>query len=266
MFAVGQAACLGVPIPYPPVTGDVYIPQEKIDDIEIGETNRRDIERMFGVPDWSFGSESRLIYKTRTLSTWQLGGCAIGMTSGYCADRWYDTEILDITLDNYEVVRRWEVLVPVLGERTASGICLYRYDLMKVYATAEADLEAKKFDVTSEKCALFLYSWKPARPDTTIRFQVDGNEDPYWFLEDSDFFRVDLEPGPHIIGATVNWLEGVTPSSVTLDCDSGNTYFLRILIDGLEGASFGLVAVAEGRRAISDRNLLLRKDSPATAQ
>ena len=266
IVAVGQAACLAVPIPYPPAVGEVFIPPEKIDEIEIGETNRHDIERMFGVPDWTFGSESRLIYKTRALSTWQLGWCGIGWSNSDCADRSYDTEILDITLDNDEVVTHWEVLVPVLGERTASGICLYMYGHMKVYASAEADLEAKEASFTSGECAVFLYSWKPARPDTTVRFEVDGNEEPYWFLEDSDFFRVNLNPGPHTIGATVNWLKGVNPNSVTLDCEPGNTYFLRIQIDGTEGASFGPVPVEEGRRAIRNRNLLLLKDSPAAAR
>jgi hypothetical protein len=267
IIAIGQAACLAVPIPYPPDVGEVYIPQEKIDDIEIGKTSRRDIEQMFGTPDWIFGAQSRLIYKTRNLSTWQLGACAIGISGSFgCAERWYDTEILDITLDNHAVARQWEVVVPVLGECTASGVCLYMHDQMKVYATAAADLAAKKFDASSESCAVYLYSWKPARPDTTVRFKVDGNEDPYWHLEDTDFFRVDLALGQHSIGASVNWIKGVTPDSVALNCIAGESYFLRILIDGEEGASFGLIPVEQGRRAISDRNLLLAKDSPATAR
>ena len=64
----------------------------------------------------------------------------------------------------------------------------------------------------------------------------------------------------------MNWVKGVTPNSVALNCVPGDDYFLRILIDGLEGASFGSVPAEEGRRAIGDRNLLLSKDSPETAR
>jgi hypothetical protein len=223
---------------------------------------------MLGVPDWAFGSATRLIYKTRTLSSWQLGGCRVA-DLGYgplgCDDRWYDTEILDITLDRYGIVKQWEVLIPDLGERTASGIVLYRYDLMKVYGTEDAELTVKALDVIPGRCSVFLYSWKPARPETSIRFQVDGNEDPYWFLTDSDFFHVDLAEGLHTIGASVNWVEGVRPESIELTCESGNIYFMRVLIDGLEGASFEMVPAEEGRRAIDDRELLLSRDSGTTA-
>jgi hypothetical protein len=263
---IGLEACIVVPIPYPPATDEVFIQQEKIDEVEIGKTDYRELQRMLGGPDWSFDSASRMIYKTRTLSQWQLGGCFIGMDgSGGCDDRWYKTELLDVTIDSYGIVVRREVLLPDLGERTASGICLYKYDLMKVYAAADANLKAKEIDVSPGKCAVFLYSWKPARSETTVRFQVDGNEDPYWFLADSDFFRVDLAEGPHTIGATVNWSKGVLPNSIALNCESEDAYFIRILIDGLEGASFGLVPAEEGRREIKDRDLVLLKDSISKA-
>jgi len=259
---IGLEACIVVPIPYPPATDEVFIQQEKIDEIEIGKTDYRELQRMLGGPDWSFDSASRMIYKTRTLSQWQLGGCFIGMDgSGYCDDRWYKTELLDIAFDSQGTVIRRDVFVPDVGDCTATGICLYEYGGMKVYASADDDKKAKEIWVEPGQCAVFLYTWKPARPETSVRFQVDSDEFSYWFLADSDFFRVELAEGPHTIGATVNWGQGVRPDSIALNCESRTAYFMRILMDELEGASFGPVPADEGRREIFGRDLVLARDS-----
>ena len=259
---IGLEACIVVPIPYPPATDEVFIQQEKIDEIEIGKTDYRELQRMLGGPDWSFDSASRMIYKTRTLSQWQLGGCFIGMDgSGYCDDRWYKTELLDIAFDSQGTVIRRDVFVPDVGDCTATGICLYEYGGMKVYASADDDKKAKEIWVEPGQCAVFLYTWKPARPETSVRFQVDSDEFSYWFLADSDFFRIELAEGPHTIGATVNWGQGVRPDSIALNCESRTAYFMRILMDELEGASFGPVPADEGRREIFGRDLVLARDS-----
>ena len=182
---------------------------------------------------------------------------------GSCSDRTYETELLDIAFDNQGTVIRRDVFVANFGECTATGVCPYEYGGMKVYASADNDEKAKEVWVEPGLCVVFLYTWKPARPETSVRFQVDGNEYPYWFLSDSDFFRVDLVEGSHTIGATVNWVKGVQPDSIALNCESRAAYFIRILIDGPEGASFGLVSAQDGLQQIIGRDLILTRDSVA---
>jgi hypothetical protein len=266
--AISLDSCIIVPIPRP-AKDEVFIQQEKIDEIEIGETDSRELQQVLGDPDWSFDSGSRLVYKTRILSPGQIGTCVIvGIPAGFgasgggsCDDRWYEAELLDIAFDSQGTVIRRDVFVADFGECTTTGVCPYEYGGMKVYASADDDKKAKETGMEPGRCAVFLYTWKPARPETSVRFQVDHNEYPYWFLADSDFFRVELAEGPHTIGASVNWLKGVQPNSIALNCESRNAYFMRILIDRSEGASFGLVPADEGRREILGRNLVLTRDS-----
>jgi len=266
--AICLESCIIVPIPRPPAKDEVFIPQETIDEIEIGKTDSRELQLALGDPDWSFDSGSRLVYKTRILSPGQIGTCVIvavpagfgAFGGGSCNDRRYETELLDIAFDSHGTVIRRDVFVPDVGECTATGVCLYEYGGMKVYSSEDRNKRAKEVRVEPGLCAIFLYTWKPARPDTSVRFQVDGNEYPYWFLSDSDFFRVELIEGPHTIGATVNWLEGVRPDSIALNCESPIAYFVRVLIDGSEGASFGLVPADEGRREILGRDFVLTRD------
>ena len=263
--AIGLESCIIVPIPRP-AKDEVFIQQEKIDKIEIGETDSRELQRVLGNPDWSFDSGSRLVYKTRSLSPGQIGSCVIvglpgGMGGGSCDDRWYETELLDIAFGSQGTVIRMDVFVADFGECTTTGICLNEYGGMKVYASADDNKKAKETGVEPGRCAVYLYTWKPARPETSVRFQVDHYEYPYWFLADSDFFRVELDQGLHTIGASVNWVRGVRPDSIELNCESRTAYFVRILIDRSEGASFGLVPADEGRRDILGRNLVLTRDS-----
>lgn len=266
--AIGLESCIIVPIPRP-AKEEVFIPREKIDEIEIGKSDSRELQRVLGDPDWSFDSGSRLVYKTRILSPRQVVSCVIvGIPGGFgafgggsCDDRWYETELMDIAFDSQGTVTRRDVFVPEVGECSATGVCLYGYGGMKVYASADDDKEAKEIGVEPGRCAVYLYTWKPARPETSVRFQVDNNEYSYWFLADSDFFRVELAEGPHTIGATVNWLKGMRPDSIALSCESQMSYFMRILIDGPEGASFSLVAADEGRREVFSRDFVLARDS-----
>lgn len=271
LAAICLESCIIIPIPRP-AKEEVFIQREKIDAIEIGKSDSHELQRVLGYPDWSFDSGSRLVYKTRILSPRQVGSCVIvgvpggfgGFGGGSCDDRWYETELLDIAFDSQGTVTRRDVFVPEVGECSATGVCLYWSGGMKVYAAADEDREAKEYGIEPGRCAVYLYTSKPARPETTVRFQVDSDEYPYWFLEDSDFFRVDLDEGPHTIGATVNWLEGVRPDSIALSCESQVPYFMRILIDGPDGASFSLVAADEGRREVFSRDLVLARDSLVT--
>ena len=263
---ISLESCIIVPIPYPATKDEVFIQQEKIDKIEIGETDSRELQHVLGDPDWSFDSGSRVVYKTRTMSPWQIGSCLImatpaGSGGGSCDNRWYETELLDIVFDSQGTVIRRDVFVLDVGDCTATGICLYEYGGMKVYASADDDKKAKEFWVEPGQCAVFLYTWKPARPETSVGFQVDSDEYSYGPLADSDFFRVELAEGPHTIGATVNWGQGVRPDSIALNCESRTAYFMRILMDELEGPSFGPVPADEGRREIFSRDLVLARDS-----
>jgi hypothetical protein len=263
--AIGLVSCIIVPFPRT-AKDEVLIPQEKIDEIEIGKTDSRELQRGLGDPDWSFDSGSRLVYKTRILSPEQVGSCVIvglpgGMGGGSCDDRRYETELLDIAFDSQATVIRRDVFVANFGECTATGICPYGYGGMKIYASADDDKKAKETGVEPGRCAVYLYTSKPARPETSVRFQVDHNEYPYWFLADADFFRVELDKGPHTIGASVNWVKGVRPHSIALNCESRTAYFMRVLLDQPDGASFGLVPADEGRREILGRNLVLTRDS-----
>ena len=269
--AISLESCIVLPIPYPAAKDQVFIEQEKIDEIEIGGTDSGELQRVLGDPDWSFHSGSRLVYKTRIMSPGQIGKCVIvaipagfgGFGGGSCDNRWYQTELLDIAFDSQGTVVRRDVFVPEVGECSATGVCLYEYGGMKVYASADDDKKAKQIGVEPGRCTVFLYTWKPARPETSVRFQVDSDEYSYWFLADSDFFRVELAEGPHTIRSTVNWLKGVQPDSIVLNCESRTAYFMRILIDGPDGASFGLVPADEGRREIFGRDLALARDSLA---
>lgn len=271
--AIGLESCVIVPIPRF-AKEEVFIQQEQIEQIEIGKTDSRELQRVLGSPDWSFDSGSRLVYKTRVLSPGQVGSCVIAAVpagfgaigGGSCDDRWYETELMDIAFDSEGTVIRRDVFVPVVGERSPTGVCLYGHGDMKVYASADEDKEAKETRVEPGRCAVYLYTRKPARPKTSVRFQVDGNKYSYWFLEDSDFFRVELAEGPHTITATVNWLKGIRPDSVAFGCESQTSYFMRILIDGPEGASFNLVAADKGRREILSRDLVLMRDSLVTLE
>ena len=266
--AIGLESCIIVPIPRP-AKEEVLIPRERIDKIEIGKSDSRELRRMLGDPDWSFDSGSRLVYKTRILSPRQVGSCVIvGIPAGFgaagggsCDDRWYETELMDIAFDNQGTVTRRDVFVPEVGECSATGVCLYESGGMKVYASLDDDNDAKEIGVEPGRCAVYLYTWKPARPATSVRFQVDSNDYSYWFLADTDFFRVELAEGPHTIGATVNWLKGVRPESIAFSCESQISYFMRISIDGSAGASFSRVAADEGRREVSSRGFVLARDS-----
>ena len=266
--AISLESCIIIPIPRP-AKDEVFIEQEKIDEIEIGKTDSRELQRVLGDPDWSFDSGSRLVYKARILSPGQIGTCVVvaipagfgGMGGGSCDNRLYETELLDIAFDSQGTVIRRDVFVPDVGKCTATGVCLYEYGGMKAYASADDDRRAKEGWVEPGRCVVFLYTWKPARPETSVRFQVDHNEYSYWYLADSDFFRVELVNGQHTIGASVNWVKGVRPDSLTLNCESQSAYFLQILINGSEGASFGLVPEEEGHQEILGRNLVLTRDS-----
>jgi hypothetical protein len=270
---ISLGACIILPVPRLAAKDDVFIQQEKIDRIEIGKTDHRELQQILGEPDWSFDSGSRLIYKTRKLSPMQMGMCVIvavpagfgAMGGGSCDDRWYETELLDIAFNNQGTVIQRDLFVANFGECTASGVCPYEYGGVKVYASADDDNKAKEFRLEPGRCAVYLYTQKPARPETTVRFQVDKNEYPYWFLEDTDFFRVELVEGPHTIGASVNWVKSIRPDLIALNCEAHTPYFLRILIDGPEGASFGPVPSDEGRRAVLARDLVLTRDSVAKA-
>jgi len=271
--AISLGACIVIPVPRLTAQDEVFIQQEKIDQIEIGKTDRREMQQVLGEPDWSFDSGSRLIFKTRKLSPAQMGTCLIvavpagfgAMGGGSCDNRWYETELLDIAFNNQGTVIQRDLFVADFGECTATGVCPYEYGGVKVYASADDDNKAKEFWVELGRCAVYLYTWKPARPDTTVRFQVDKNEYPYWFLEDTDFFRVELVEGPHTIGASVNWVKSIRPDSLALNCEAQASYFVRILIDGPEGASFGPVPADEGRREVLVRDLVLTRDSTAKA-
>lgn len=265
---ISLVSCIVVPIPRPAKV-EVLIQQQKIDSIEIGKTDFRELQRVLGDPDWSFDSGSRLVYKTRVLSPGQIGTCVVvaipagfgAAGGGDCDDRRYETELLDIAFDGQGTVIRRDVFIANFSECAATGVCPYEYGGMKVYASADDSKKAKETGVDPGRCTVFLYTWKPARPETSVRFQVDSDEYPYWFLRDSDFFRVELVEGPHTVGASVNWLKGVRPASIALNCESARAYFIRILIDGSEGASFGLVPEDEGRQEIFGRELVLTRDS-----
>jgi len=262
---ISLESCILVPFPRPAKDVEVFIQQEKIDEIEIGKTDSRELQRVLGEPDWSFDTGSRVVYKTRILSPGQMGWCVISGVptggGGSCDTRSYETELLDIAFDSQGTVIQRDVFIADFSECAATGVCPYDHGGMKIYASADYSQKAKEIGVESGWCVVFLYSWKPARPHTSVRFQVNGNEYPYWYLKDTDFFRVDLVEGPHTIGASVNWLKGVRPDLLSLNCESRSAYYIRILIDGSEGASFGLVPEDEGHREILGRNLVLPRDA-----
>ncbi len=129
-------------------------------------------------------------------------------------------------------------------------------------ADPTVDAEAKQFRALADKACIYVV---PSISSTAVTVALDGRN--VATLEESNFLRLDVPPGRHVLGVTPASLLPAflheTPDTLTVEAETGHCYYLRALWGEAERGwrplrvYWASVPEAEGRREINIRRLAL---------
>jgi outer membrane protein assembly factor BamE (lipoprotein component of BamABCDE complex) len=263
--SIGLQACAILPAPG---VEDVFISEEEIATVRVGQTNKEDLQKMLGSPDWSFSDGSQWTYHTRKYRPAGIGVLSEAYAGSLMNWR---SEFLYVTFNNSNVVDNVEISVvepdPVDGwlKREITDMCLEAYGTPLLYGSAREDTESKQFLIEPDKCAVYLYT-----ETTMLPFLIGINSAGYARCPANDgFVRIDLNSGIQKISVisdnmfargklSQSTIEEMSFSeTIALDCSPGDVFFVRQHFNGTDDFSFQIVPEEEGRSSIAARRLVL---------
>ena len=258
-------ACIVLPEP-----GEerVFVGEEKIAAVRVGQTNNTDLQKRIGSPDWSLSDGSRWAYHTRDYRPAGIAFLSEGHTGSLMNWR---SEFLYVKFNSSNVVDNVEVSVvepdPDDGwsRHEITDMCLEAYGTPLLYGSASEDADSKRFLTEPDRCAVYLYT-----ETTLLPFLVRINSSGYARCPANDgYIRIDLDSGVREIAVISddNFAKrkySQTPveekdfsETIELDCAPGDIFFVREHFGGRDDFSFQVVPEEEGRRNIAARRLVL---------
>lgn len=127
-----------------------------------------------------------------------------------------------------------------------------------LYDTPEEDAAAKRFELPVEGAVIYAYLDKSLASNGYVSIDRQSEE----YANGDGFFRWEVDPGNHRVGAQRDMYRGTIEKSLNLRCKAGQTYFIRLkptspkLYDDM-ALEVSVVDNKEGRREISKRKLIL---------
>jgi len=238
--------CIALPVPYG-ASMEIYVDEENIDFIEIGETNRAQILEDLREPSWKSESGNQWVYALRYGSRGGVGGCLmvaeeIGGSAHCSAPGEKRLYVLDLRFDDTDVVVN--KTVGVATESCAGrdncwfevGGVGFRLDLQREFEQRRRE-RGLPSPANAGDCNVFVTnSENGVRP-----FAGKLNEEKWEVgsVGESVYVVFAAAPGRHSLTVTDGTSLCVTdPESQSIDffCESGNPVFLQLAGNSLENA------------------------------
>lgn len=263
LFAASCLAICGcVVVPVPSKTLEEYIPKDKLAFLEVGNTTKDEAFETLARPASTFSNGSTWVYRANLRETNRLAMCYYTkMERGCGVEPLYQKYgLLALTFDDRGVLSDWKLSYAQLGGCSKEGVCGFSGGYM-IFAPKTADRSAKRFRVSGDNCAIYLYPhkgffiWDDEDP---ARVQIEGVFDTWWReTRETYLYRV-LPAASYIVSTTHRNLHG----SIQLDCNAGDIVFVRFVREDFREDDFYLETATEsdGKAAIEDRKLLLFED------
>jgi hypothetical protein len=274
VVTIGLQGCAVLP---EPGEEDVFINTDLIATVRIGQTNKAELRKEFGPPDWHLSDGSRWIYRTRDYRPF--GFFVLSEGPGGSLAKWR-TEFLYLTFDSSDLIDKVEISStqpdPDDGwsKRDISDACVEAYGMPLIYGSADEDANAKHFQVRPGQCAVYLYTATTSLPFfvSIIRRKTrdsSGYQTRVRCPANDGYLRIDLKPGLGRIAVVSDDKfetgqfsqtpieEKAFSGAIDIECKQSNVYFMREYFGGGDSFSFEIVSEEEGRREIAERRLVL---------
>ncbi len=268
--------CIAIPVP--PKMLEEYIPKGSLSFLEVGLTTKDEVVEKLTEPTSSFSNGSKWIYRTNVRETGRTAGCSFIVEDDcYVGLGSHTYGLLDLDFDDRGVLSDWELSYAESGTETCTkqGVCVFpvyrqgiKADLTvshRVFAPESTDLAAKRFDVSGNDCAIFLYPHKGFHISyglNPMRVQIEDVFDTWWrYSSETYLYRV-LPAASYLV--TTTYLD--QDESIQFACNAGDVVFIRFVEIDYNDYDLEVATESGGRAAIEHRRLILFEDiTPLTS-
>ena len=215
---------------------------------ELGKTTKKEVEESLGPPGETYANGKWWVFHAdRRMTEWFAFMCG---PYGPCSGGEFGGDLrqyhLLLKFNEDETVHQ----VFFLDEKRPCdelGIVCFEKGVLEVRHHA-----SQGTSVAPEHCAVFLYVQESDLPHTAVFVQIDYVDVRIRYMNNGAYYRVDLTPGAHNLS--------VGADAISLDCDTHEKFYVRIVHDKSYRPSFQVTPIDIGRKQIADRRLSLLQD------
>lgn len=255
------AGCIIVPLPRQTI--EQNFKDDKLSFLVKSQTSKSEVRENLGDPDVAFLDGSNWIYTMRIYQSVRWGGCQLSGASPLCettvGKRMF--KVLKIDFDDHGVVSDWSKSSAVVGKCTKRDICKTAEGYI-VYASSDADAEAKKFAGVGGACTVYAYVFVD-----TYFFPTSVQINDVFSLVmrgKNTFLRWTLPTGTYVAYATSTNVAYATgkgrANTAELECVADDIAFLEIGREQQGRRKITLASKDRGQSAVLERNLVLTED------
>ena len=260
--------CIGVPLPSKML--EEYIPEDSLSFLDVGLTTKDEVIEKLAEPASTFSNGSKWIYQANLRETNRWAWCGYAVVHAACGvDDDSEHGVLGLDFDDRGVLSDWELSYAQFGTEKCTidkeAICVLTGSYL-IFAPESTDLAAKRFDVSGNDCAIYLYPfhgiWLKDFSDS-IRVQIEDVFDT-WLRDSSDSYLYRVLPAASYL-VTTTFEDQDT--SIQLACNAGDVVFIRFVRNiGDDNYDLEVATESDGRAALERRRLILFEDiTPLTS-
>lgn len=255
------SGCIGLPVPSNEMLEE-YIPEENLSFLDAGVTTKAEVIENLSEPAATFSNGSTWVYRANLRATLQLAACVYALGGRECGKEPLVTKygLVNLDFDAKGVLSDWDLSYAELGECSNKGVCGLSGPYYMILASRSADQAAKKFDVSGNDCAIYLYPHEQFRISyfkSPMRVKI---EDVFytWFRDYSETYLYRELPADSYLVITVYEDQ---EKSIRLACNAGAVVFIRFFkFAGNDDYDLEVVTESAGQAAIEHRRLILFED------